>query len=122
MSPRTKPIDEAITRDHSSEGGGRRYIEYQPGDGTLYALLFTRLDFARVKTDTSTRAWMVTLTNFPHSPSVAITPGCFIAPGYVEEKLSLPYASAFVVAEIIARLCGCTAYLSEDYHTLSGDC
>jgi hypothetical protein len=112
MSLRTLPTIEAGIV-HREDLPGRTFIEYQPGDGTRYSLIFTDLqDFEKVSYHLGCQddSVLVTLVNFSMSMVVAKNNG-FLSWRYVHEKMgdskaSLTQASAFTLAEIIAHMTG----------------
>jgi hypothetical protein len=109
MSLRTRPIADAIVMDETTHGG-TRLIEYQPGNGTRYVVLFQ-----------STSAWsqealdrlgwqegtvLISVLNFqqPLSPYPAAPHG-FIHFAYLRDKMKLGNdADARVLAELIAHV------------------
>lgn len=112
MELRSKPIAEAITKQFEYPGG-IVVIEYCPGDGTRYELVFTPVRDALSGTTDSTLA---TLVNFPKGPSMLVERnGGFLAPTYVEEKLGIRGASSITLAEIIAHFTGREANGPEHY-------
>lgn len=99
-------VKEAIV--HRLRGSGTiEVIDYQPGDGTRYELVFADIDVVDAKTVISTRApaVLVALVNFPGSPSMLLTRGGgFLATGYVQEKMKVTRATAEALVEIIAHV------------------
>jgi len=117
MELRSKPIAEAITKDRDLQGGSR-FIEYCPGDGTRYELVFTPVGDAPSGTSDSV---LVTLVNFSHSPSMLVERGHgFLAVQFVEEKLGIRGASAITLTEIIARFTDRDALSPEHYRAQHG--
>lgn len=81
-----------------------RYIDYQPGNGTSYKLLLTKLEGLRVP-GTDDSYFMVTWLNWngPNSHVSAHFSGTSPCHHYtyVQEKLQCPTADALALAELI---------------------
>jgi hypothetical protein len=118
---RTKSIEESIVKDvpmgHSmtvpEHQAPVRVVEYCPGDGTRYELVFTRLG----NTVSGARdSMLVTLTSFRGCPSMLVEiDNGFLAPHYVAEKMDIHNASAVTLAEIIAHYTRRDAYTPDEY-------
>jgi hypothetical protein len=105
---RTKSIYAAL-RANDVSNCPVRVVDYQPGNGTAYHLVFTPIPI----TDASERigvgqSHLVTLVNYGRSMVVADTGG-YLSPSYVALKLKVGAGDAVVLAEIIAHFTGRTA-------------
>ncbi len=105
-SYRTKPtVEEGIA--HRIDFNGGSYVEYQPGDGRVYRLVFTQLSTDVTKVlGAQPRSCLVTLVNFGCSMVVALDHG-YLAASYVAEKMpTLSKGGAATVVEFIAHMTG----------------
>lgn len=107
---RTKAtVEEGIRVRQEMEG--RLFVSYEPGNGTRYLLLLTKLDgFSESVTEligVGPKCWSVTLLNREPHPLVFISDnGQLLHWSYVSEKLGLRIPDAVVVAELIGHLTG----------------
>lgn len=115
MELRSKPIADAILKNVPCVGA-TRVVEYQPGDGTRYELVFSDVGGGCCG---SANAVLVTVVNFPRSPSMLVERDHgFLSPTYVAEKMGVSAPSAITLAEVIAHFTGREAYSPEEYRAL----
>lgn len=115
MELRAIPIEQAI-KVHNIVGEHVHVVDYQPGDGTRYELVFASVG---PRVSGAENAVLVSLINFPQGPSMLVERNHgFLAPSYVTEKLGIKGASAVTLAEIIAHFTGREAYSPEEYRAL----
>lgn len=107
----TKSVHRGIKRAMPS-GPGSTFYDYQPGNGTRYALLFTYLT-GGPGTDIEPGSNLVTDLNSGRSSLFA--PSGFLAPGYVSEKLGMSEADGAVVAEFIGHVMKRDAWSPDQY-------
>jgi hypothetical protein len=103
MKERTRPIKNAIT--HGIIRSNERLIEYQPGNGTRYLLLF--LDCYWPEQDKK-------IFGFPENAVLVVWMGhgqmwvqrndALLHPNYVKEKLKCSEPDAYVLAEVIGHM------------------
>lgn len=95
------------------DNGATTFVEYQPGNGTRYALVFTRLNempATRRALGAGEDAVLVTLATDPKgSRACVFTVGGYIEPYRVEERLTpRRFADAAALCEVIAHVVGGT--------------
>jgi len=112
MTLRTKTIDEAClwTETHTGPTTATMFVEYQPGNGTRYPLLFTRLDlgpnalpnlgFSQIE---EAGVVLVSWFNGATARSHAFRDEGFLHWTYVAEKFGTSPSDAKVLAEVIAH-------------------
>lgn len=118
---RTKrTVQESITR-HIESSGTVHEVEYCPGNGTRYHLVFvTSSQLVKVIEGdcvSEFRGWLVTLTNSMRSMFVQKTEQ-LLHFGYVEEKLGCGLADAVCLAEIIGHITGRPYVSCEEVRTM----
>lgn len=104
-----KTVKEGIRVQEEFEG--RLFVSYEPGNGTRYILLFTKLDgFSEGVGDligVGPKCWVVTYLNRDPRPSALISDnGQLLHWSYVGKKLQLRTPDAVVVAELIGHITG----------------
>lgn len=88
-------------------------IQYEPGNGTRYVVLFVSLsDIGPAGKDAiggvEDDAWLATLMSHPNKPSMVISKIDFLHWSYAREKFgSITAGDAMVLAELIGTVVGC---------------
>jgi len=91
--------------------GDQKFVDWQPGNGTRYALLFVRLD-PQVQIEES-GDWQVTwLTKLR---TMFIGQNSFVHYNYVKEKMHCGSADAICIAEAIGHVLGFNSTTSEQF-------
>ncbi len=107
---RTKPtVDAGVVTDSADESfGWVRVVEYQPGDGYRYRLVFSKLSRSQLAVFGAPPGSQLVTVFLPEGRSVAaiFSKAGFLAVGYVAEKFSLSedYATAAMLAEVIGHV------------------
>ncbi len=107
---RTCEIDNCIKT--IEDIGKQKYVDWQPGNGTRYALLFTRIN-ARVMMDAS-NDWQITWLS--KRKTMFISDNSFVYHGYVAEKMGVCEADAICIAEAIGHILGLKSARAEDFN------
>jgi hypothetical protein len=110
---RTKDFDDAIRWQVDDPVPSCKVLEYQPGNGSRYVIMFSKIPVAACEgIGCMQGSWMVSLADGACSGSCAIFggSGC-LDPSYVAEKLSSAFRvqdgdDVFVLTEIIGRVLG----------------
>jgi hypothetical protein len=115
---RTKTIEDGIVKREDSPG--QVYIDYQPGNGTRYPLLFVRIEpghAGQVIGFGSDGGWMITWIGSARSKSMFISDCTFVHVNYIREKLALNDSDgdAICIAEIIGHILGLGSTVWTDY-------
>ncbi len=82
--------------------GPVRFIEYQPGNGTRYTLVFSRLLMTMHRTGYEEHATVVSWLQTGRC--MVLAPTGYIAESYVAEKLDCREGDALVLAELFAHV------------------
>jgi len=111
---RTKPIEQCATE--VVDIGSQKYVDWQPGNGTRYALLFVRID-PQVKKDES-GDWQITWLTKRRTMFVS-TSSCVMYT-YVKEKMSgiqdsIGTSDAICIAEAIGYILGLQSTTCEEF-------
>lgn len=107
---RTKNIEESII--NRTDEPGRILLEYQPGNGTRYVLLLTRVpDGAQDVVGCRAGSWVVSLVDGALSGRCCVlAPDGYLSPSYVAEKLRMDARTQrddlMVLTEVIGHLLG----------------
>jgi hypothetical protein len=116
---RTRPIEDSIKAVGQSDLG-IGYYDYQPGNGTRYALLFTRLDATKLPEacegtlGPGRSGWMITWVTKGKTMILSDT-GRFVHYNYIAEKLDVGVADAICLAEFIGHVLGRPSTRSEEF-------
>jgi hypothetical protein len=114
---RTRNWDEAIFEQREYGQAHKHYarstvIEYQPGNGTRYAIVFTRVcDSPRYL---GGPCWVISWPESSKSMYLRDGTGELLHWRYVVEKMNICKGDAVPIAELIARVTGRTAISSEE--------
>jgi hypothetical protein len=109
MDLRTKSIDDSIVVIEEVGNGEIIALDYQPGNGTRYCLVVTKMtrlgpellsSFGR-----SGPTWLVSWMSGSEGKAMTCGGG-FLHFNYVREKLRCSESDAIVIAEIVGRLTG----------------
>lgn len=105
---RTKDFEEAI-RWQTDAISQCKVLEYQPGNGTRYVLMFTKVPQAACDgIGANKSSWLVSLPDGAHSGHCAVfKEGGWLDPSYVMEKLGFKLSQTddvLVLTEIIGRI------------------
>lgn len=106
-----KTVSDGITVEVSA-GPGTMFYDYQPGNGTRYALLFTSLTGGA---GTNIKAGSQLVTDLLSGRAAVLAPSGFLAPGYISEKLGMSEADGAVVAEFIGHVMRRDAWAPDQY-------
>lgn len=106
---RTRDIDDCarVVEDI----GNQKFVDWQPGNGTRYALLFVQID-PQVKSDEA-NDWQITwLTK---RRTMFISDQSHVHFTYVAEKMGANTADAICLAEAIGHVLGFSSTQAEDF-------
>lgn len=137
LTPEGRGLAESLRQKESVDRGIARkvgvadntvYVDYQPGNGTRYEVIFTRLDAGVEAAGIHQFAWLVTHMNgYRGMRSMVVQPsegafgqvdreGPLLVPSHVKEKLGCySEADALVLAELICAFTGRTTVSTEKY-------
>jgi len=107
---RTKGFEEAI-RWQTDATSQCKVMEYQPGNGSRYIIMFTRVPLAACEEiGCNKQSWLVSLPDGAHMGHCAVLKeGGYLDPSYVAEKFSFSQSwsnDVLVLTEIIGRVLG----------------
>jgi hypothetical protein len=106
---RTRAIEDCVKV--IEDIGDQKFVDWQPGNGTRYALLFLRVD-PRVKKDES-NDWQITwLTK---RKTMFVSDQSHVHFSYVQEKLDAGISDAICLAEAIGHILGLSSTTCEDF-------
>lgn len=111
---RTKAtVQEGIVVQSGTPADFSCLVEYQPGNGTRYVLVLTRVDVLGRKAleclgigSTVEPRWLVSLPINRTKGSIVIGAGDLLHYSYIQEKMLPGIVDAAVIAELIGTLCG----------------
>lgn len=106
---RTKPIEACATR--VARDGDSLAVDWQPGNGTRYALLM--VDLGRLANTAECGDWQITWTT--KRMTMFISNSSFIHYNYVKEKLGCGISDAICIAEAIGHMLGLSATSCEEF-------
>lgn len=109
-SIRTREIRDCIKVLYDK--GDQKAVDWQPGNGTRYALLFVELRDEIAGFD-ACNSWQVTWLT--HGKTMFISSASHVHYSYVQEKLGCGAADAICIAEAIGHILGLTSTKSEDF-------
>jgi hypothetical protein len=110
-SVRTREIRDCIKVLYDK--GDQKAVDWQPGNGTRYALLFVELRDEIAGFDEA-NSWQVTWLS--RRKTMFISSGSLVHYSYVQEKLSCGMADAICIAEAIGHILGLKSTRSEDFN------
>lgn len=109
-SIRTKTITSSTKIFH--DFGDQKYIDYQPGNGTRYDLLFVKLK-GEIPDEVGGSEWMVT---WVWKRSILLCNSHqYLDVSYVAEKFKTNVADAICLAEIIGHIIKCPSTTCYDF-------
>lgn len=106
---RTKPIENCATR--MTGDGDNLAVDWQPGNGTRYALLFVKL--GKLAKFDECGDWQVTWVTKRKTMFVRET--SLVHYSYVQEKLECGISDAICIAEAIGHILGIESTTCEDF-------
>lgn len=117
MDLRTKSIDDSIVLDEEGDSG--RLVEYHPGNGTRYLVLFQCLDgFSKAAHDRigcgENAVLMTTLTDPSNQRAVVVHSNSLIHWSRME-RLTPSLSDQVVLAELAGFVLGCDAVSCEEF-------
>lgn len=107
---RTKTVEASTIQfiDH----GDQKYIDWQPGNGTRYGLLFVKVAEDIGKAESIGR-WVITWVN--PQKTMFVGAKSYVHFSYVQEKMRVPVSDAIVIAEAIGLVLGIGSTTSYDF-------
>jgi hypothetical protein len=109
-SIRTKSIEDCAKffRDY----GGQKCVDWQPGNGTRYALLFVEL-FGEMAGFDEANSWQITWLS--KRKTMFISAASLVHYSYVQEKLECGTSDAICIAEAIGHILGVQSTTCEEF-------
>jgi hypothetical protein len=97
---RTEPTIEAGISIDAAEGNVR-FLEYQPGNGTRYTLLISKIPAMACRTLGVSEGTVK--VDLEYGGKILVSPESFFTPSYASEKLGCTLADAEVLIELLTH-------------------